>query len=445
MTLVQRRVLFAFFVALFALSSVVVILYAHGYRYHTAKKRVEKTGELIVETKPKGAELFLNDAPPLKRFFGFEQSGIRTPATVKYLPSGTYRLEVKKDGFFPWKESVMIQSGRATLKEGIVLLPNEQPSTLNMNDTITRMIRLNQDTILFVGQHALFLFYELTQKTSLLVSTAQIEPNSVTVSPRGTKILYRNSGNLFTIDATVNAIPHLIHESRQPFSSILWFTETELLVLLDGTLARVNTKNNLSSPVKLNNVWDMIRDDQAVYVLHGLDPVILSRISLNSEVREIVRLSKAFSSLSFTYDGIVGIRDGVDHDVLVDTYRMQGPLTQIRHGHIVWQSRKRFAVVSDYEVWLYEQDGDSYRQTFLTRQSTPLAEGAFSSHLPYLFLRSEGAIRAFDFVSNELQNRYTIVPRNVRAMLFSENEKQLYYTATVGTQSPQLFILPLVK
>lgn len=445
MTIGKRRILFCFFVVLFACSSVVIILYANGYRYHAARGRVEKTGELIIETKPKGAAVFLNDLPASVRILGFEQSGVHTPASIKYLPSGTYRLEVSKEEHFPWKDVVTVQSGRATLEERIVLLPMERSRTLDMPMPVLRMIRLNQNNIVLVSESAIILFSEVMQKkTSLVVSATRIELDSVVPSSRGTKILYRDGGKLFVLDATANEVPRVIREPSLPFSSTVWFTETELLALRNSTLVRINVENNVSTPLTLDSVWDTARDDQQVYVLHGTDPVRLSSITPNGDAREIMQLQGAFSSFSFVHNYMVGIRDGAEYDILVDTHNTSRPMARIRHGRISWQSDDRFAVVSDYEAWLYERDGDSYRQTLITRQSIPLAEGVFSRHLPYLFILSDGAIKAIDLISSAMQNRYEVASDGISSMLFSDDGEQLYFISNINTGS-QLFIMQLVK
>ena len=60
MTLAKRRMVFGCFCIVFIVTSGIVILYAHGYRYHIQKKSIEKTGELVIESIPPGGDIVLN-------------------------------------------------------------------------------------------------------------------------------------------------------------------------------------------------------------------------------------------------------------------------------------------------------------------------------------------------------------------------------------------------
>ena len=87
MPLLFRRILFSIFVLLFAVSAAALLFYANGYRYHTGKRIVEKTGKLIVETEPRGARVLFN---------GREVALSRTPLTLSSILSGEYEVTIEK-------------------------------------------------------------------------------------------------------------------------------------------------------------------------------------------------------------------------------------------------------------------------------------------------------------------------------------------------------------
>ncbi len=114
-----RNILFVFFVILFFVSAVALVLYASGYRYHFSKKSFEKTGQIIVETEPRGALLLINGAPAKR---DFSQEALRTPTTVSYLLSGDYDISIEKEGFYPVSRTVSIAPGKTAILNDVVLI-----------------------------------------------------------------------------------------------------------------------------------------------------------------------------------------------------------------------------------------------------------------------------------------------------------------------------------
>ena len=96
-------------VLLFLLSLIVVpigtyflILFAKGYRPNLPEKKLDPTGLLVATSTPDGAQILVN---------GKVTSATNT--TLSLSPA-TYEIEIKKDGFQPWKKT-LLQSYPITL------------------------------------------------------------------------------------------------------------------------------------------------------------------------------------------------------------------------------------------------------------------------------------------------------------------------------------------
>jgi hypothetical protein len=94
-----------------------VSYYARGYKLNLKTFRFQPNGILVVKSEPDGASVFINGS--LKT---------ATNATIS-LPPGTYDVEVKKDGFFPWykrltiEKEIVTQAGASLFKNVPSLFP----------------------------------------------------------------------------------------------------------------------------------------------------------------------------------------------------------------------------------------------------------------------------------------------------------------------------------
>jgi len=103
MSIKRWRILF-FLLALFSIStaSVIAIKIGQGYRPDFSTKSLRPTGLLVATSTPDGAQVYIDGK--LKT---------ATNATLNLSP-GEYEVEIKKDGFFPWKKTLEIKKELVT-------------------------------------------------------------------------------------------------------------------------------------------------------------------------------------------------------------------------------------------------------------------------------------------------------------------------------------------
>ncbi|MFA5644063.1 MAG: PEGA domain-containing protein [Patescibacteria group bacterium] len=109
-------------------------LYASGYKISlrnilTGQLPVQKTGILVVDSLPKGADISLN-----RQFRGlffdseiFKNKKLKTPSKIKGLLPGDYILSLDLDGYWPWQQKVSIYPGISSYVENIVLFKRNLP------------------------------------------------------------------------------------------------------------------------------------------------------------------------------------------------------------------------------------------------------------------------------------------------------------------------------
>lgn len=115
MVKVEKRKIYWFFIyplaaLIFASLSVLFILSAKGYSVHFEKGAIkfEKTGMLIISTKPIGADIFLNGKNISKKTAAFFS------VKIDNLSKGKYVLTLEKEGYYKWEKEVRISPEMVT-------------------------------------------------------------------------------------------------------------------------------------------------------------------------------------------------------------------------------------------------------------------------------------------------------------------------------------------
>ncbi len=93
-----RILLFLVSLILVPLCTYFVILFARGYRLNWQRKQLSPTGLLVATSLPDGAQIHLNG-----------QLSSATNTTLNLSP-GTYKVEIKKDGFSPWTKTLKVEA-----------------------------------------------------------------------------------------------------------------------------------------------------------------------------------------------------------------------------------------------------------------------------------------------------------------------------------------------
>lgn len=120
----HRRVFLWAFILAFAVVAPAVVFYTAGYRWNAKKGIIERNGTLIVDTRPNGADVFLNG----------DKTGEQTPVTLQNIPPGTYRIRLERAGSLSWEKVLDIRPERVTFVNDLRLWRATDPSLLEEGD-----------------------------------------------------------------------------------------------------------------------------------------------------------------------------------------------------------------------------------------------------------------------------------------------------------------------
>ena len=125
--------MFYVFVAVFIVATTVISLYAAGYKFNLSwplkfNRLLIKTGMLIVDSNPSGADIYLNGRQETNHsILPWQKENIITAAKIKNILPGEYDLRLELDGYWPFEKKIDIYSNQTTFAEDINLFRSDLP------------------------------------------------------------------------------------------------------------------------------------------------------------------------------------------------------------------------------------------------------------------------------------------------------------------------------
>ncbi|MDP1743522.1 MAG: PEGA domain-containing protein [Candidatus Amesbacteria bacterium] len=233
-----RILLFLLSLILVPTVTVLVILFARGYRFSLKQQTFQATGLLSATSLPTGASIYVN---------GELKSA--TDTTLNLVP-GIYQIKIKKEGFNVWEKQLKIEP-----------------------EVVTRASPL--------------LFPSVPSLKAVTFSGASLP----SVSDDGSKVAYLSENQLFTLDLSESPLGLLNRESRliTPIKNIyklIWSPDNKYILGLSTPSAfLVDINKSETQPVfdlkKLTNEWNMSKDIKANRSIELL-PVVLKNILATS-------------------------------------------------------------------------------------------------------------------------------------------------------------------
>lgn len=181
----HRRLLPWLFAIIFLIFAPILVFYTAGYRWNPKKGVVERNGTVIVDTKPTGADIYLNR----------QKSEAKTPATLQNTAPGTYLIQLEKEGYHPWKKTLSVLPEMVTFANKIILWPVMEPEKIE-DSQITKLFSSPDNTVIAgfkrrtENEQEIFV-YEKGATTKTLRINSDIKPLSASWNQDATAAIVR--------------------------------------------------------------------------------------------------------------------------------------------------------------------------------------------------------------------------------------------------------------
>jgi len=130
MSKTKIRLLIAFFVLLFAITTPTIILYFQGYRFDLKKRIFVHSGSITIKSWPRDIDIYINDKKQNKK----KLNALNGSYTINGIRPGRYKISCKKSGYTSWEKFINVHSGISTEFWNVILFPLENRKELVFSD-----------------------------------------------------------------------------------------------------------------------------------------------------------------------------------------------------------------------------------------------------------------------------------------------------------------------
>lgn len=250
MTRRYRQLIFWIFVFLFIIVSIIITLFAQGWRFNFESLRIVKTGGIFVKTTVSGAKIYVNDG-----YTGSTGGILNYTKLINNLTPKNYNLFIYKEGYYPWNKLVQIKNGLVTELVHINLLPLELKKTkvAELSLQIISDFRVADETIKVINNKktGAAKFYDFDGKLTpnkafeTATSTELISPD------KNKKLRVLNNQILIDYINDVKEEPpkkagekEVIAESEIPILFLNWFKDSEYIIWFAGNKLTIAERDN---------------------------------------------------------------------------------------------------------------------------------------------------------------------------------------------------------
>ena len=274
-----RRFIFLIFTIFFVISSIIVILFAQGYRFDFNSLKIVKTGGIFIKTSTDGAKIYINDK------YAESTGGILSHSVlISGLTPKNYNVFIYKENYYPWNKTVEIKNGIVTELNNIILFPLEpkKNKVVELPSQLISEFAINNSTIEIKNNKTKIVNVYNLNDGKLLSSEKfkKATSSEEIISPDENKKLYifNNQLWIYYLNSTKKepvkntGDKELIAAYESPINFFDWFNDSEHLIWLANselTVAELDNRGGKRNSIKFYlNVsppvfWD--RDNSDFY------------------------------------------------------------------------------------------------------------------------------------------------------------------------------------
>ena len=429
MTLVHRRIIYLFFMAVFFIVLPFIILSATGYKFNSKKNVLQKTGIIFLETKPKEVNVYLNGQL-------VEQ---RTPVRLKNLLPNKYEIMVSKEGYFTWQKKIDVYQGQTTFLQYVRLFKNNMELELLIAGEIVAMEKSNDDKLGLLkkdGEMWNLSIYDLNKKIEQKVFESKSEIEKFEFVDNGKRLLIYGA-DVWLVDSSGKDRINLSQKIKSDFKNLKIdeFNSNFIFYSLKGQLFKLNLATNETSELPYFPLDYFVRGDECYLLTNdSLNNVFLKRFGLTEDKLPESLLSLPASDeylLASVNDNFVIIRQ---NDELIVWDKATGASELIKAVNFYeWDSQQEELLFgNDWELWSYRPKENNDKYILFSRTGEEI-KGAFwyqpETHIFYLVGDK------IKVVENLVNNRVTNDLMQAAEIKFAEVNKKadkLYFVGQSG-------------
>ncbi len=426
------------FILAFLITAPLLVLYTAGYRYNFTTNSFVQTGLFYVTTIPKGAEIIINDE--LRDY---------SPAFIKNLVPGEYKLTLDRPGYHSWTKTLPIISQETTFIEDVVLFTDEDPVNLVSEKIVSAAQNPSYSTFAYVMNQSSW--YEIwnysiaDDEQSLLYRIAADDDVVLDLSwsASGEHLLIEqtrdNEASYTLIDRSGENRFDLAEKIGKPITKAWWhqtdnyaimFTTdetTEVYRIPSSSTTKLYDKPVLATLIEGHPILTEVVEDQlSIFSFTNDQGDIIAYVPLGQY--EIIASPEPYLLLQETTQ---------DKIVLIDTSTRNQPIILNVDGRgVEWapDGSNRMLYWSALEVHVYNPA--THTDELITRVGEPVTYTAWHPLSNAILFVQDTKLSAIELDWRDQRNEILLAEgSNFNNLFVTKNGRRVYFAGTVGPDS----------
>jgi hypothetical protein len=440
---------------------VFLLALANGYKpfYGNGKISFQKTGMIIANSKPQGADVYIN-----AKYTGSKTSYPFLSVRITSLKPGAHQLKIQKTGYKTWEKLVEVRANFVTWANYVLLFPEKldpQPITDIKSMSVLDNSKNNRyyvmSSINTKNQTELYL-YDVSTNTKKLVwpiSKTPIEPwlvnpqiTKTEISPDNNKLLVwakkDNSTGVAVLDLSNqdNGFIYQIDQNKNIYQKILWNPKnsSELIALSGKSLSRISLGQNQQTTSQILDSgaidYSIESDNNIYYVKESQTSYSLLKMSTDGNnknvISDAVEKSTAYKFSYSKQKDVVALLP-VDTKNLTAYYHLSGQPNSLKLDQDVedmnWsKDGLRILYVSDRDAKFFDWEKTEEMAINIGTQIKNISWYFDKYHV--IFQTNDG-----DVVVSDYDGSNQVKLANKAAVFYVYNQSSIFYNVSVDGQS----------
>ena len=451
MSIKQRRILYTLFILIFLIATPLISLYATGYKIGGGFK-IQKTGTLIIDTEPPGAQISLNSKLQkkfLKNIFTKKDTHLSSPVKIKGLKPGEYEVYIELEGYWPWQKKLEILPGQSTYIEDINLFKNDTPILISNGKSQNFLISPKNENIITANENNIKLVkqsnFEIKNfnlaSSSILQKNNEINLEKISFSPSEEKMIIFDF--IFDENQWENPVD-LKKIIGGELSNIKWGDDEDNIYYQEkNNIYSFNLDSKLSKNIlKSSEINDFIIKGSFLYTIENEESSSFLNVwNLNNE-EYLKKINLPLSDYKFIHPehDLINLYDNKHKNLyLIDPFSEFKPLKETINNiseNCEWANKEKLLYHNDFEIWILNiNNGNSVKKNLVTRISEEIKKTSWHPNNNYIFYEIKDRIRTIELDDRSNYNITEIINlKNLKNIYLNKKGDSIFFYSKIGNQ-----------
>ncbi|PIZ95188.1 MAG: hypothetical protein COX81_01430 [Candidatus Magasanikbacteria bacterium CG_4_10_14_0_2_um_filter_37_12] len=418
-----RIAIMIFLIIAFFVISPIIILYTAGYRYDFKAKKIQETGVISIDVKPKDSRVYLN---------GIELKNSIPVRLTNRLP-GDYNIKIKKEGYHEWKKNITVESKKTYYIKDIILFKKYFPIKISDFENNFVFIYPSTNNGYALSIYKIENIFEVrlldpkNNQETLVLRENMDEPPEIEWSPLGKRAIIKFVKNgvknisLFSTGKTNVTNTYTFTDIKKNFVT-QWSQEN--ILTQDDTKILSLTDDDTSEVMKIpSSVWFIDDNDNLWQIDQETNNLLIKKDDITSSIHLPTENIAKIIDATETYI-IVQNQSQEISVIMYEQNRTTSTKTLPSNFLLYNNSQEEWTTWSEWEIWNIYKDGT---QSLVNRLEYPIDNIILLDDFGNIGLISGQSVLAFN---QTYHLTYVLLDNTELENVWSDKQnKKIYFTS----------------